>query len=94
MKRLFKKAKEAQPKTPRTIPEIQKEFGELSQRAANSQYLVFVHEQELQRVNNRLLEVNQEAAERQQLDAKVKAELASKQQAASPTDAQEKSGAV
>lgn len=73
MKNLFKK--KINPTAPREFSEIEKEFQSLSAQAANTQYTIFVHTKELQRINERLLEVNTEASERRKLDAEVKAEL-------------------
>ena len=55
------------------MKEIQQEYQQLLAQVANAQYLVFVHEREQQRLNGLLLELNQEANERNKLDAAVKA---------------------
>ena len=70
MKNYFKKSKQKANAVvlPRELEEIRKEYNELSLRAANAQYLVFVHSKDLEQVNNRLIQVNQEAGARQQLD--------------------------
>lgn len=88
MKNLFKK--KANPEAPRPFDEIEKEYQQLSAQAANAQYKIFVHTEELKQVNKRLMQVNQEAGERQQLDQAVKEELAKAQQTPAPaTNTQE-----
>lgn len=78
MKNMFKK--KANPEAPRSLDEIEKEYQQLSAQAANAQYKVFVHSEELKQVNKRLMQVNQEYGERQQLDRAVKEELAKKEE--------------
>lgn len=68
MKNYFKKNKQKAVNLPRELEDIRKEYNELSLRAANAQYLVFVHSKDLEQVNNRLIQVNQEAGARQALD--------------------------
>lgn len=63
------KAKIPNPKVPRSMDEITREYQELSAQAANSQYTAFVHNKKLVEVNERLMEVSAEAADRRQLDA-------------------------
>jgi len=74
MKNLFKK--KINPTAPRAFKEIEQEYQMLSAQAANAQYKVFVHSEELKKINKRLMEVNQEAAERQKLDELAQAEAA------------------
>lgn len=57
---------------PRALTEIQKEYQELCLKAGQIQYQVKVNTDELEKINERLLEVNYEAAERNQLDATAK----------------------
>ena len=64
-----KKAKSVKAPEPRALEELQKEYQSLSAQAANAQYLVFVHSKQLDQINQRLLEVNQEADARNKLDA-------------------------
>lgn len=66
-----KSTKKIRPTPPRLIDDIKNEYNQLSAQAANAQYLVFVHSKELEQINGRLLQVNQEAAARQELDKKV-----------------------
>lgn len=70
MKNFLKRKKQANVPEPRELVDIRAEYNELSARAANAQYLVFVHSKDLEQTNHRLIEVNQEAAARQALDAK------------------------
>lgn len=79
MSKFFKKfGKKASLKTqatePRSTEEIQKAYGEELARAGQNQYLVHVYGRELEQANQRLLSLNQEAAARQELEAKAKAE--------------------
>lgn len=53
---------------PRTLDLIQKDYSELLAKAAQSQYLVYVHGKDLEQINQALVSVNQEAAARQVLD--------------------------
>lgn len=69
-----KKDKFPKPSGPRAMKEIQSEYQQASAQAANAQYQVFVHGKSLNLINQRLLELNQEADVRQKLDASVKAE--------------------
>lgn len=55
--------------TPRTLAEITTEYNQLVSRAGGLQYQTFVYADELRQVNDRLVEINHEAAARQQLDA-------------------------
>lgn len=55
-------------KEPRELSEITKEYQELIGRAGNLQYQLFVFQDELSKVNDRLVEINHEAAARQNLD--------------------------
>ncbi len=63
----FKKAPKEQP--PRTMEAIQAEYGQLSARAGQIQYQVFVLNKDLEQTNQALVAVNHEAAARQKLDA-------------------------
>lgn len=67
---------------PRSIEEIKKEYNELLAKSGNAQYLVYVYSQELENLNRRLVEVNNEAGIRQKLDAQeVKKEEVKNEQA-------------
>lgn len=57
---------------PRDLKDIQVEYNQLSLRAGQNQYQSYVLAQDLKGINQRLVEVNQEAAERNKLDAKDK----------------------
>jgi len=77
MKNYLKKAlrkKAQEPQEPRTLEDIRKDYSELSARAANAQYLVFIHSKELEQLNGQLMHLNQEAAARQKLDTPQKEE--------------------
>lgn len=58
------------PKAPRSTDEINAEYGQLIAKAGQSQYQIKVYQQDLDRLNNRLFELNYEAAARNELDAK------------------------
>lgn len=72
MKNPFKtsKKKEKFPtlQVPRLRPEITQEFEKLATQAGSTQYLIVVKEQELKQLNQRLFELNNEAAAREKLD--------------------------
>lgn len=59
--------------SPRKLEEIQAEYNQLSARAGQNQYQSYVLAEDLKSLNRRLVEVNQEAAERNKLDAAAKA---------------------
>lgn len=61
------------PATPRTLPEITDEYNQLLARAGGLQYQTFVYQDELTKVNARLVEINHEAAARQALDKEAPA---------------------
>lgn len=54
---------------PRSLADITTEYNQLVSRAGGLQYQTFVYADELKKVNDRLVEINHEAAARQQLDA-------------------------
>lgn len=59
------------PDTPRALPEIQKEHNQLCYEAGARQYKISILKAELDQINNRLRDVNTEAAKRNELDAKA-----------------------
>lgn len=59
---------------PRELKEIQQEYQELCLKAGQAQYQVKVLKAELDNYNSRLLEINREAAARNELDKKAKEE--------------------
>jgi hypothetical protein len=61
-------AQKIKPKAPREMPEIEREYSELLSKAAQAQYLVYVHTRSLEELNLQLLGVNEEAAARGQLN--------------------------
>jgi hypothetical protein len=65
----LKGKKKAEPQ-PRTLPEIQQEYQQTAAAAGQAQYQVFVFSKEVEQLNAKLLTLNREAVERQQLDAK------------------------
>lgn len=74
MKDFFKKKRQKQVQTapePRSLEDIKKEHSELQVKVANAQYLSFIYGRETESLNQRLLEVNQEAGIRQSLDKKA-----------------------
>lgn len=70
MKNLFKRKKDKFPKpaTPRPLDAIKQEYGELRAKAGDIQYRLYVNKEDLRLVNERLLQVNQEANDRMALD--------------------------
>lgn len=77
--KMSKKAKTPNPQAPRSLDDINKEYRELLVQVASAQYLAFVKNLEVENFNKRLLEVNQEAARRQELDREIAAELEKKE---------------
>lgn len=75
MSRFFKSKQKASlpppPAEPRSADEITREYSEAVAEAGKAEYLKFVQEQELERLNRRLLALNQEFAARRNLDAKA-----------------------
>lgn len=73
MKNPFKPKKDKFPKPtiPRALDAIRQEYGGLCARAGEIQYQLSIGQEDLRRVNARLLEVNTEAAERKALDEAV-----------------------
>jgi hypothetical protein len=71
MTKFFKgkrQAKALPPPVPRVEDEIRKEYADVAFAAGQAQYQVYVYTEELSRINQRLLEINQEAAARQKLN--------------------------
>jgi hypothetical protein len=68
MKNFLKRKKQAQAPEPRSMDEINKEYSELTVKAAKAQYLVYVHTLDLEHINKRQLYVNQEAQARMEID--------------------------
>ena len=56
------------PVVPRALPEIQAENENYCSQAGKLQYQIFVFERDLARLNDAILGLNYEAAERQKLD--------------------------
>lgn len=79
MKNPFKK-KALNPQAPRSMDDINKEYRELLVAVANAQYMAFIKNLEVENLNKRLIQVNQEAAQRQELDRQVAAEEAKKEE--------------
>lgn len=65
------KVKLDQPKQVRQIDEIRKEYDLLRAQAGDVQYQLFVLTEELKRLNLNMVQANQEAAERNRIDAEV-----------------------
>ena len=68
---------------PRDKAAINKEYSEIVGKSGQTQYLVYVYGKELEQLNGRLLELNQEAAERNKLDTAASKEQAVKEKEAS-----------
>ena len=78
LKKKTKIANPANPPAPRTTEDLTKEYFELRARAGETQYQMYVLESELNRLNNRMREVNHEAADRKKLDEATQAALKAK----------------
>jgi hypothetical protein len=65
---MFKKKKVPNPQAPRSLDDINQEYRELLVKVATAQYLVYIKNAEIEQLNRRLLEINQEGAARQELD--------------------------
>lgn len=57
---------------PRELAEIQKDYNQTALAAGQAAYQVFVYQREQAQLNERLLALNREGAERQRLDAEAK----------------------
>jgi predicted nucleotidyltransferase len=57
---------------PRQESEIQSDVDQLVKHAGETQYKVFVYQQDLENINARLVALNNEAFKRRQLDAAAK----------------------
>lgn len=70
MKNMFKKNKSKFPTAagPRPLDEITKDYSVVSSQAFDAQYKAYVYSRELEQLNARLVEINQEAAMRKELD--------------------------
>lgn len=64
----FQKNKVAIPDAPRSTEDLTKIYQDLAARAAQSQYLVYVHTKNLTELNEQMIGVNREASERDRLD--------------------------
>lgn len=58
--------------TPRNLEAIQADYQQTALQAGQSQYQVFVHSEDLKSLNQKLLNLNREAAERNRLDQEAK----------------------
>lgn len=79
MSRFFKGKKATLPKpnpAPRALEEIQKDHNQASYEAGLAQYQVYIYTKDLEQKNQRLLNLNQEAAARDKLDKESKKEVA------------------
>ena len=59
---------------PRSLDEITSEYQQTAFSAGVAQYIVFAHQQELERLNKKLLELNQEGDARKQLNQQAASE--------------------
>lgn len=57
---------------PRSLEEITKAYSELCCRVGQAQYQVHVHQEDVKRLNEQLVQINNEAAARQKLDKEAK----------------------
>jgi hypothetical protein len=56
---------------PRELSVLQVEFKELSSKAGQLRYQIYVHEKDLETLNQAMLNISKEAGARQQLDAQT-----------------------
>jgi tRNA(Phe) wybutosine-synthesizing methylase Tyw3 len=56
---------------PRQLDDIIKEYAEVKVKVADSQYLVYIYNKEVEYLNQRMQNLNNEAEARKQLDAKA-----------------------
>lgn len=64
---------------PRSIEDITKEYVDIKNRLADSQYQVYVFKREADAASKRMLELNQEGAERNRLNAEIEKEVAAQE---------------
>lgn len=77
MTKFFKNRKQGiKPPTPRTMEEINKEYGQKAAAYGNEQYKLEVQKRTVENMFSELLALNNEGAERQKLDAAKKAQEA------------------
>lgn len=70
------------PKPPRALPDIQAEYQQTALQAGQTQYQAFVHSEDLNSLNKKLLDLNREAAERNRLDQEAAKKEGSNEQPA------------
>lgn len=80
MKSLFKKKKVPDAKVPRQLEDITAEYNQLRAKAADSNYQVYVHARAVEEFNQRMLELNQEGAARNDLNRQRAQEEAKEQE--------------
>jgi len=73
----LKKAKQSAQPIPRAFDEIKQAYNELAGKTGQLQYQKYVIERELEQLNQQLINVNNEAAARQNLDKEAAAKTAS-----------------
>lgn len=73
-KSFFKGLGKPKAKEPRALDEIRTEYGQEAGKAGQLQYQIYALNQDLERLNQRLVSLNYEAAERQKMDS-VKTEV-------------------
>lgn len=56
---------------PRPVEEINREFSDLIGKLGNANYLIYVYQKEAEALNKQILSLNQEAAERKNLDTQA-----------------------
>lgn len=59
------------PRIPRTIAQIQDEFNKIALEAGQAQYHVYVYTNDVKEKNEKMRDLNMEAAERNRLDAEA-----------------------
>lgn len=78
--KLFGKKKQKFPtdSSPRSLQEIQNDYAQNVAKAGQTQYIIYAQQQELNRINALLLQINQEGERRQKLDLEAKQKEAAK----------------
>lgn len=69
----FAKAPEVKPRVPRELKEIEAEYAQTSLQAGQAQYQAYVYQAELDQLNVKLLSLNREAADRNNLNKEAEA---------------------
>jgi hypothetical protein len=74
MSRFFKSKNKQKAPQPREMKEITAEYNTTASQAGTVQYQIKVYQSQLEQLNQKMLNLNNEGAERQRLDAQTKKE--------------------